>query len=177
MSQALYAVVSYVRGDLGKFIDELRRQLVPAQSHLHAHLTLLPPRPLAGSEEQAARTLARLCQRLRPVEVCFGEVRLFVPITPTVYLSIEKGSDAICAMHQTLNTAEFLSYEALPYIPHLTVAAFQTDEEAQHGAETVRRAWAAYKGPRTTILTELAFAVDHELTNRWEDLATFPLGG
>lgn len=177
MSQALYAVVSYVRSDLGKFVGDLRARLVPAQSHLHAHLTLLPPRPLLGSEEQATRTLAELCRRLEPVEVSFGEVRLFVPITPTVYLSIEKGADAIRAMHEKLNTAEFQCYEALPYIPHLTMAALNTDEEVERAAEVVRRAWAAYTGPRTSSITELAFAVDRDLANRWEDLATFPLGG
>lgn len=177
MSQALYAVVSYVRGDLGRFIDDLRTQLAPEQSHLHAHLTLLPPRPLLGSEGQAAGTLAELCRRLQPVEVNFREVRLFVPITPTVYLSIEKGTDVVRAIHEKLNTAEFQCYEALPYIPHLTVAALNTDEEAERAAEIVRRAWAAYTGPRTSSITELAFAIDRELTNRWEDVATFPLGG
>jgi 2'-5' RNA ligase len=152
MSQALYAVVSYVRGELGDFIDELRAQLVPEQSHLHAHLTLLPPRPLLGPEEQATLTLARLCRQLQRVEVSFGKVRLFVPITPTVYLSMEKGADAICAMHGKLNTAEFLCYEALPYIPHLTVAALSNDQQAQQAAEIVRSSWAAYSGPRTTIV-------------------------
>lgn len=176
MSQALYAVVSYVRGELGNFIDELRAQLVPEQSHLHAHLTLLPPRPLLGSEEHAALTLARICRQLQRIEVSFTEVDLFVPITPTVYLSIGKGADAICAMHGKLNTTEFLSYEALPYIPHLTVAAFEADQQAQQAAEIVRSSWAAYTGPRTSIVKELAFAVDRESANRWEDLATFPLG-
>jgi 2'-5' RNA ligase len=177
MSQALYAVVYYVHGDLGKFIDDLRAQLAPAQSHLRAHLTLLPPRPLLGSEEQAARTLQQACRRLKPVEVGFGGVWLFVPITPTVYLSIEKCGDAIRAMHDALNTGELLCYEALPYIPHLTVAALQTDEEAERAATIVRRAWAAYTGSRTTCVTELALAVDREAANRWEDLATFPLTG
>ena len=177
MSQALYAVVSYVRGDLGKFIDEVRAQLAPAQSHLHAHLTLLPPRPLGGTEEQAARTLQQVCRRLKPVEVSFGEVRLFVPITPTVYLSIEECADAIRAMHDALNTGELFCYEALPYIPHFTVAALQSDEEAERTAAMVRRLWAAYTGPRTARLTELAFAVDRQAANRWEDLATFPLTG
>jgi 2'-5' RNA ligase len=176
MSQALYAVVSYIRGDLAKFVDELRAQLAPVQSHLRAHLTLLPPRPLLGSEEQAARTLEQLCRRLQPVDVSFGEVCLFVPITPTVYLSIEKGTNAICAMHEALNTAEFVCYEALPYIPHLTVAALEADEEAHRAAEVIRRRWAIYSEPRTARVIELAFAVDRDSTNRWEDLAAFPLG-
>jgi 2'-5' RNA ligase len=177
MSRALYAVVSYVTGELGKFVDELRSQVAPAQAHLHAHLTILPPRPLLGSEQQAARTLARLCQGVKPVPVSFGQVCLFVPITPTVYIRIENGAAAICAMYAALNTAEFQTYEALPYLPHLTVAALSSDADAVRTAETVRRCWAEYNGPRFAMVSEITFAVDRELNNHWEDLATYALGG
>ena len=60
MAEALYAVVSYISGELGDFVDELRSELMPAQSHLRAHITLLPPRPLLGSVEDASRTLEKL---------------------------------------------------------------------------------------------------------------------
>lgn len=177
MAEALYAVVSYVTGELGKFVDELRAELTPGQSHLRAHLTLLPPRPLLGPLEQASRTLEKLSRQLRPMQVSFGEVGVFVPISATVYLDIEKGAEQVRAIHDVLNTAEFLCYEVLPYIPHLTVAAMPTDEQAQQAAQIVRRRWAGYTGPRLTTLTELTFAVDPELGNHWDDLATFPLAG
>jgi 2'-5' RNA ligase len=177
MSEALYAVVSYIPGELAKFVEELRAQLMPAQSHLRAHLTLLPPRPLLGSVAEATRTLEKLCRSLKPIEVSFGEVRVFVPVTPTVYLSIDEGADDVCAMHEALNTAEFLCYEALPYIPHLTVAAMPADEEAAHAAEIVRQRWAKYSGARHNCLHTLTFAVDSELTNSWYDIVSFPLQG
>jgi 2'-5' RNA ligase len=175
MSEALYAVVSYVTGELGKFVDELRAQFAPAHAHLRAHLTLLPPRPLLGPVEQASHSLHEHCRQLKPLEVSFGNVRVFMPISPTVYLSIEKGADDVRAMHDALNTREFLCYEALPYVPHLTVAAMQSDEEAERAASTVRRRWAQYRGARSAKLTELTFAVDPELGNRWDDLISFPL--
>ncbi|MCI0353037.1 MAG: 2'-5' RNA ligase family protein [Acidobacteriales bacterium] len=177
MAGALYAVVSYISGELGTFIDQLRAELVPAQAHLRAHITLLPPRPLLGTLEDASRTLARLSSQPKPITVSFGEVRLFLPISPTVYLSIEQGAEQVQAMHDALNTGEFFCYEALPYIPHLTVASLASDDEAQRAAQLVRRRWAEYKGARSARLTELTFAVDPELGNQWDDLATFPLTG
>ena len=53
-----YALVSYVRNALGEFVEGLRRELHPAHAHLPTHLTVLPPRPLQGSEEDAVAMLA-----------------------------------------------------------------------------------------------------------------------
>jgi 2'-5' RNA ligase len=177
MAEPVYAVVSYIGGELQKFVDQLRASLTPAQAHLRAHITLLPPRPLLGPKEAAQLTLAKLCRELGPVEVTFVNVGVFVPITPTVYLSIERGADQVRAVHEKLNTAEFFGYEALPYVPHLTVAAMARDEDAERAAQIVRQRWAEYKGARSATLTEVTLAVDPELENHWDDLVTFPLGG
>ena len=175
MPEALYAVVSYIQGELGIFINELRAHLMPPQAHLRAHITLLPPRPLLGSEEDACRTLEKLSHRLHPVKLSFGHAGLFVPITPTVYLSIEEGANEVRAVHDALNTGELLCYEALPYMPHLTVAAMRCDEEANRVLEIVRRRWAEYDGPRHATIDSLTFAIDSELDNQWCDIVTFPL--
>lgn len=177
MAEALYAVVSYISGELADFVDHLRAELVPEQAHLRAHITLLPPRPLLGSVEHASRTLEKLSRQLKPLEVSFGEVRSFEPISPTIYLSIASGAEHVAAMHDALNTAEFLCYEALPYIPHLTIAAFASDAGVERAAEIARARWAAYTGPRSARIAELTFAVDPEMGNHWDDLATVPLLG
>lgn len=177
MSEALYAVVAYVTGELGEFVDALRAELVPAQANLRAHLTLLPPRPLQGTVVQARRTFEKLCRQLKPVDVGFGEVGVFIPVSPTVYLSITESAKQVRAMHDMLNAGELLCYEALPYLPHLTVAALATNREAERTAEIVRRRWAEYKGPRETTISTLTFAVDAENANSWDDIVTFPLNG
>ena len=48
-----YALVTYVRNPVGEFIEELRRELHPTAVHPAAHLTILPPRELAGTEAGA----------------------------------------------------------------------------------------------------------------------------
>ena len=45
-----YALVAYVRNPVGEFVESLRRELHPELPHLAAHVTLLPPRFLAGTE-------------------------------------------------------------------------------------------------------------------------------
>ena len=52
-----YALVAYVRSELGEFVEELRRELHPVHAHLPTHLTVLPPRPLQGSEADAMSML------------------------------------------------------------------------------------------------------------------------
>ena len=42
----VFALVIYIPGPLGKFLDDLRRELVPSYNP-HAHVSVLPPRPLA----------------------------------------------------------------------------------------------------------------------------------
>jgi hypothetical protein len=53
----MFALVSYVPGRLGEFLDRLREELVTG-CKAHSHVTLLPPRPLSISTERAA-TVAR----------------------------------------------------------------------------------------------------------------------
>src|SRR5271166_6955059 len=83
MSSLLYAAVAYVRSPVGIFVEQLRRELHPAHTHADAHLTILPPRMLQGTEQQAIDELAEICRTDHPFEVTMGEVESFLPITPT----------------------------------------------------------------------------------------------
>ena len=47
-----YALVSYIPDPLRRFLDDLRRELVPGCVPA-AHVTVLPPRPLSGTVEEA----------------------------------------------------------------------------------------------------------------------------
>jgi len=67
-----YALVAYVKGPAGEFVEKLRRELHPDLPHLAAHLTILPPRPLLGSESSAIQTLQHLCGQAEPFEVNLG---------------------------------------------------------------------------------------------------------
>ena len=57
MSSSRYALVTYVRSPVGEFVEQLRRELHPTTAHMAAHLTILPPRELSGTEAAALEFL------------------------------------------------------------------------------------------------------------------------
>ena len=57
MAPPQYALVAYVKSPVGTFIESLRREFHPQQAHLPAHITILPPRILQGSETEALEKL------------------------------------------------------------------------------------------------------------------------
>ena len=60
-------------------MENLRRELHPDLPHLAAHLTLLPPRILHGTEISALHLPERICSEAQPFEVALGDVETFTP--------------------------------------------------------------------------------------------------
>jgi 2'-5' RNA ligase len=175
MSGPRYALVAYVRKPVGEFVEKLRRELHPELPHLAAHLTILPPRTLQGSETQAIRELEEACRDVEPFEVTLGEVETFIPVTPTVFIRVAHAAVRMQDLHEQLNRAAVCCTEELPYIPHLTIAKMGTEELAWKGFEVARKRWSQYSGSRHIALEELTF-VREEVPNSWVDLAPVPLG-
>ena len=175
MSGSRYALVVYVRNPVGEFVEKLRRELHPELPHMAAHLTLLPPRRLEGSESVAIQALEETCRDLEPFEVALGEVETFIPVTPTVFIRVAHAAIRMQEVHDRLNRDGVCCTEELPYIPHLTIAKMGTEELAWKAFEMARRRWAKYAGSRHIALEELTFVRENE-TNRWVDLGTMTLG-
>jgi len=170
-----YAVVAYVRNDLGCWVEELRREIHPEQAHLPAHITILPPRPLGGSESHAIALLAELCRDVAPFDVSFGDVETFVPTTPTVFLRVSHAAYKMRELHDRIDTGILASQEPWPYMPHLTIAKFPSEEQLQAVKGIVTDRWAQYVGPRRVRIDELTFVREGE-NMRWNDIAPIPLG-
>ena len=174
MESPRYALVGYVRNAAGVFVEKLRRELHPDLPHLAAHLTILPPRPLAVSEKSALQMLERICGEEKPFEVSLGEVETFIPVTPTVYIRVE-GASRMCELHRRLNAEAFACQEEWPYIPHLTIVKMSAGPSAQHAFEVARQRWEQYQGSRRILLEKLTF-VREDAQNHWSDLAPVRLG-
>ena len=175
MTALVYAVVAYVRSPVGAFVEELRRESHPAHTHADAHVTILPPRPLSGSERAALDLLSDVCQQIPSFEVALGDVETFVPTTPTVFLRVARGAYRLRELHDKLNRDALYFKEPWPYMPHLTIAKMDTVEEAHKILEISRQRWIAYNGPRTVRLDSLTFVKG--VGERWMDLSETPLGG
>jgi 2'-5' RNA ligase len=175
MQPQRYALVAYVKSSVGSFIQRLRQEIHPDLPHLPAHLTILPPRQLRGSELSALQTLEDLCNRSDPFEVELGGVETFVPVTPTVFIRVSEGAHRMRELHDHLNTEALAAVEEWPYMPHLTIVKISSEELAQQAYLLARDRWAEFAGSRKISVKELTF-VREEGLNRWADLAGLPLG-
>jgi 2'-5' RNA ligase len=138
-------------------------------------VTILPPRTLPGTEQQALDLLAEVCQSTPAFEVTMGDVETFVPLTPTVFLRVARGAYRMRELHDKLNRNGLYFEEPWPYMPHLTIAKMDTSEEAGKVLEIARQRWSAYTGPRTVRIASLNFVMG--VGERWVNLAKTPLGG
>jgi 2'-5' RNA ligase len=170
-----YALVAYVRSPLGEFVENLRRELHPDLPHLAAHLTILPPRPLHGTQAVALQLLEQVCGHAEPFEVTLGAMETFVPVTPTVYIGVETGASRMRELHDQLNTQALAFAEEWPYIPHVTIVKMASEKAAREAFETATERWAGHRGTRRILLERLTF-VREEAPNCWVDVAPVPLG-
>jgi len=176
MQSPRYALVAYVKNPVGEFVENLRRELHPDLPHLAAHLTLLPPRLLTGTESEALQALAKICSQAEPFEVILGDMQTFVPTTPTVYIRVAYGAARLQELHDLLNKQTLAFTEEWPYIPHLTIAKLANLPAAEHALRIARERWRQYSGSRRFLLDRLTF-VREDSQNCWVDLAPVPLGG
>ncbi len=170
-----YALVAYVRSPAGEFVENLRRELHPDLPQFAAHLTILPPRPIQGTETAALEQLQRICGQEEPFHVTLGEVQTFIPVTPTVFIRVNSAAPRMSALHEKLNTEVLAFQEEWPYIPHLTIVKMSAERAAHDAFETARLRWEVYGGSRRILLERLTF-VREESPNCWVDLAPVLLG-
>ena len=170
-----YALVAYLRNPVGEFVEQLRRELHPELPHLAAHLTILPPRVLHGSELSARETLGEVCIQVEPFTVTLGEVETFCPLTPTVFIRVAQGAYRMRELHDQLNFKALAAQEDWPYMPHLTIVKMSLETQAQEAYRIASERWSQFAGNRDILVSELTFVREEE-QNRWVDLAGVPLG-
>jgi 2'-5' RNA ligase superfamily len=170
-----YALVTYVKNPVGEFVQNLRRELHPDLPHLAAHLSVLPPRLLRGSELSARELIEDICGQVEPFEVVLGEVETFCPSTPTVFIRVAHAAYRMRELHDRLNTKALAAEEEWPYMPHLTIVKMSAEPQAQQAHRVARQRWGHFGGSRHILVHELTFVREDE-PNRWVDLAGVPLG-
>ena len=71
-----FALVNYVPGELGRFLNALRVELVGG-CHAQSHVTLLPPRCLQASAAEAWATVQSVSEFLPPFTVTLDDIQIF----------------------------------------------------------------------------------------------------
>ena len=169
----VFALVTYIPAPLGEFLDHLRRELVPHDDP-RAHVSLLPPRPLAGEWRQAWAEVRNALEHRAAFEVELTGIRTF-PVTDVIYLEVGAGSAELCDIHAAMNSNSLAFHEPFAYHPHVTLAQDIAHQDVAHVLERAERHWREFRGPRS-FRAERAVFVQSTISDRWLDLAEYRLG-
>jgi 2'-5' RNA ligase len=123
-----FALVAYIPDPLGRFLDDLRLELTPG-CRPHAHVTILPPRPLHHEVPETVRQIDEGLKCATPFRVDLGEIEIF-DTSHVVYLGVKRGYTQLLQFYSTLNCGCLSYTEPYPYHPHITIAQNVTAEEA-----------------------------------------------
>jgi len=169
----IFALVIYIPDPLGRFLDDLRRELIP-QCNPHAHVSVLPPRPLAVDWQVASGQVRALTDTWPPFEAELTDVDIF-PVTNVLYLRLGAGAAEFTRMHAAMDRHSLRFHEPFPYHPHVTLAQEIPNGDVESVRQTALRRWREYAGPRSFRAERAAF-VQSTLGNSWIDLQDYSLG-
>ncbi|HZT30460.1 MAG TPA: 2'-5' RNA ligase family protein [Bryobacteraceae bacterium] len=171
--RSLFALVIYIPDPLGRFLDDLRRELVPG-CNPHAHVSVLPPRPLSVDVRSACEQARLIAEEFHPFDVEAGEIEIF-PTTNVVYINLARGSEELRGMHRTMNRDGLGFQEPFSYHPHITLAQEISPAQVPQLVELAKRRWREFPGSRI-FRAEHAVFVQNSGDNQWVDLANISLG-
>ena len=169
----LFALVSYVPDPLGRFLDDLRRELVP-HDNPRAHVSILPPRPLMVDWSVASREVRALTDLATPFDIELLEVKVF-PVTDVIYLELGSGASELRSLHNAMCQGTLEFREPFSYHPHLTLAQEIAPQDVEATRATAVRRWHEYRGARR-FRVERVVLVQNTLNGCWIDLAEYSLG-
>jgi len=167
-----FALVNYIPGELGTFLNQLRVDLV-AGCHAQSHVTLLPPRAIEATIPEAWDAIRKVSEFLPPFTVTLDDIEVF-PGTNVIYLAIGEGRTGLLHAHTSFCKGVLDNIEAFPYHPHVTLAQGLDPEQVESSVEIARQRWREYTGPRSFLVNELVF-VQNTDCNDWLDLEQLQL--
>jgi 2'-5' RNA ligase len=162
-----YALVCYIPDPLGRVLDDLRLKLVP-ECRPHAHVTVLPPRPIVAPVQIAENELRGAAVQFQPFEVKLGNVELFAK-SEVIYIEVERGAVELRQMYRELNRGAVKFKEPYEFHPHITLAQNLPPGSVQEIFSTARKRWKEWDGKRSFLVEELSF-VQNTAENVWLDL-------
>ena len=172
--EANYAVIAYIPGRLGQFIDEQRDRWNPDYAAALAHVTALTPRPLIFPPDELVDSLCKRCAHSEPFDVSVEGVGTFWPANGVVYLSIATGFDSLLDLHRMLNVSDLRYSEPYPFVPHITIAQDLDEARTQAVLAAVSREWSVYDGEKSFRVETLCLVQQGE-AHAWLNVAAIPL--
>jgi 2'-5' RNA ligase len=168
-----FALVAYIPGPLARFLDELRLELTPG-CNPHAHVTILPPRPIFDDLKETMAQLSEAMRGVAPFRVELDEVEIFRE-SSVIYVSLRSGEMELRQLYAALNNGAVEYQENFPYHPHITIGQNLEAEQVEKLLALARATWANWTGPRGFTVSRLSF-VQQVAPGIWADVAELPLG-
>jgi 2'-5' RNA ligase len=168
-----FALVAYIPDPLGRFLDDLRNELTPGCKP-HAHVTVLPPRPLNYGVTETVQQIAEEIRGGSPFRIDLGDIEMF-QASHVIYLGLARGSSELRQLYSLLNRGCLKYTEPFPYHPHITIAQNILAEDSERLVQIAKERWAKYQGQRSFSVTVLSF-VQQVAPLIWVDVAALPLG-
>jgi len=150
-----YGLVAYIEGSLGEFLLKLRQEIV-CGCNLRSHVSILPPRPLAGPEDEATRFIQANGRHHAAFQVDLAHIEVF-RVSKVIYIALAAGVADLHAMHAELNANALRYVEPFPYHPHITLAQELSEAEHAGALQLCQARWKEYSGPRHFPVETLTF--------------------
>jgi 2'-5' RNA ligase len=167
-----FALVSYVPAPISDFLDSLRIRLTP-RAKPHAHVTILPPRPVYADLEKLKKGLGPALRDVNPFPIKLGSIKIF-PVSNVIYLSIEEGESRLRELNHALDRDDLRFETAFSYHPHITLAQDIPPPDVGPLHAVAQAAWEAYRGDRAFLVDSL-WLVQNVMPDIWLECGLFPL--
>ena len=164
-----FALVTYITGPLGTYLDNLRQELVPS-CRAQSHVSILPPRMLPSQSSAEGQLQSELSAFL-PFEIELSRIEVFEG-TGVIYVSIGSGQAELYRLHNHLNQHALNFREPFQYHPHVTLAQEFPGEQLAALKTLAESRWESYRHSKRFLVETLTF-VQGTPGNGWVDLRHF----
>ena len=165
-----FAVVSYITGPLGAFVEQFQREADPF-SDLRAHVTILPPRPLRGELAAAGSQIEEQSRHFGTFEIEATQVRTF-RAAQVIYLDVGAGAAQLRRLNRRLNSGAWRFADPYSYHPHITLAQELPGDRVREVRDLARKRWAENRLSRRFAIDRIKL-VQYTRANRWVDVAEY----
>ncbi len=171
-----FALVTYIPEPLSSFLHSLRRAL-PGEENPQAHITLLPPRPLAAPIDPVSREAQNTLARFSPFVIKLSDIKLFKE-SSVFYLDISTGNQTLHEIHDVLAAGLLAHQEDFPFRPHVTISGSIPPSDTAKVRTKAKAAWRKFSGDASFEINEATALWQKHYTSpdNWTRLWTQRLG-
>ena len=112
----------------------------------HAHVSVLPPRPLAVDWQRPREQVQALAESWPPFDIATDGFAIF-PVTDVIYLEVGEGAAELRRMHAAMNSGALEFDEPFAYHPHITLAQEVPRDDVPAAYELATRRWKSSRVP------------------------------